>query len=251
MNDTPLRRRLNLDSADAIAPKPTPAPQALPAWDYDIPENAAPTPSVRRIVLDLLETAIFILLIFFIVRSVQQNFKIEGQSMEPNLHNGQYILVNKLVYFHFDLNAPLRLLPGNRDLPEKEVYLFHQPQRGDIIVFEYPNDIKKDYIKRVIGVAGDEVAIRENKVYVNGKLLDEPYLEGQSTRCESYNACGRGAVTVPPGTVFVMGDNRGNSSDSREWDSLPLERVIGKAAFIYFPFSDVGLIQSHSFPADQ
>lgn len=247
MNDTPLRRRLKLDAPETAATeRNTP-----PAWEHDPAEfETQPTTNVRGVVRELLETALFILLVFFIVRGIIQNFKIEGQSMEPSLHNGQYILVNKLIYFHFDLNAPLRLLPGRGDLPINMVYLFHQPSRGDIVVFEYPRDVSKDYIKRVIGLPGDEVYIRDGQVFVNGQQLDEPYLQGAATTCEAYKACGSGPVRVPAGTIFVMGDNRNNSSDSREWDSLPLERVIGQAAVLYYPFKDWGFIPSHTYAAD-
>ncbi|WP_322495760.1 signal peptidase I [Chloroflexus sp.] len=206
-----------------------------------------PRAPLRYVVRELLETAIFILLVFLIVRAVVQNFKIEGSSMEPTLHTGQYILVNKLIYFHFDLNAPLRLLPGQADLPPRVVYPFRPPQRGDIVVFEYPRDVRKDYIKRVIGLPGDVLEFREGRVYVNGELLDEPYLRGAFTYCLGGYPCAQGPITVPPGSIFVMGDNRGNSSDSREWDALPLDRVVGQAWLIYFPFSDWGLVPHHRY----
>ncbi|WP_298816003.1 signal peptidase I [Chloroflexus sp.] len=223
----------------------------LPSDQTTIPSTSErlrqPRAPLRYVVRELLETAIFILLVFLIVRGVVQNFKIEGSSMEPTLHTGQYILVNKLIYFHFDLNAPLRLLPGQSDLPPRVVYPFRPPQRGDIIVFEYPRDVRKDYIKRVIGLPGDVIEIREGKVYVNDELLDEPYLRGSFTYCLSGYPCAQGPVTVPPGSIFVMGDNRGNSSDSREWDALPLDRVVGQAWLIYFPLSDWGLVPHHDY----
>lgn len=163
--------------------------------------------------------------------------------MEPNLHTSQYILVNKLVYFHFDLNAPLRLLPGNSNLLPKTVYPFHMPHRGDVVVFEYPRDVSKDYIKRVIGLPGETVAIHDGKVYVNDTELDEPYLKGLQTTCRSDDTCGQDqGFTVPPGALFVMGDNRPNSSDSREWAELPLDRVIGKAWVSYWPRDYWGVI---------
>ena len=156
MDESPLRRRLGLDQSSQTAAEERPANTG---WERtpDEPDDERTAPSVRGIVKELLETAIFILLVFLIVRGIVQNFKIEGQSMEPSLHTGQYILVNKIVYFHFDLNAPLRLLPGNGNLPQRVVYPFHMPQRGEVVVFEYPRDFSKDYIKRVIGVPGDTV----------------------------------------------------------------------------------------------
>jgi signal peptidase I len=204
--------------------------------------------STRGTVRELLETALYILLIFLLVRGMVQNFIIDGSSMEPTLHTEQYILVNKLIYYHFDLNAPLRLLPGNADLPPRVLYPFYSPQRGEIVVFEYPRNVSKDYIKRVIGVAGDAVEVRDGAVFVNGEQLFEPYIDGVETRCFYGNACADGPVIVPEGHIFVMGDNRSNSSDSREWDALPLERVIGQAWLIYFPFSDWGGVPHFAVP---
>jgi signal peptidase I len=248
MNDSPLRRRLGLDdTTTANTAEPPPPGRWKHLAEHD---DEARAPSVRAIVREMLETALFVLLIFLIVRGVVQNFKIEGQSMEPNLHTGQYILVNKLVYFHFDLNAPLRLLPGRGDLPAKVVYPFHMPRRGEVVVFEYPKDQSKDYIKRVIGLPGDVVEVREGKVFINGVQLDEPYLQGMVTTCRTGDPCGEGKpFTVPPGAIFVMGDNRPNSSDSREWAELPLDRVIGKAWLSYWPREQWGVIPSASYAA--
>jgi signal peptidase I len=212
----------------------------IPGDIFADPREALPTslaiPSGGRVAArELLETVIYVLLVFFVVRGVIQNFKIEGQSMEPSFHGGQFILVNKLVYFHFDLNAPLRLIPGNSELPRRMIYPFTLPQRGDVVVFEYPNDLSKDYIKRVIALPGERVEIIDGRVLVNGVELDEPYLHDTITTCRFSDPCSAGPVVVKPGTVFVMGDNRTNSSDSREWDSLPLDRVIGRAWISYWP----------------
>lgn len=245
MDETPLRRRLGLDSSH----RPSIAEQSPDEQAPSPAADARPTPAVRGIVREMLETAIFILLVFLIVRGVIQNFKIEGQSMEPNLHSGQYILVNKLIFFHFDLNAPLRLMPGNADLSPRIAYPFRMPRRGDVVVFEYPRDFSKDYIKRVIGLPGETVEIRDGGVYVNGVLLDEPYLQGAATTCRFEDACARGPVVVEPGTVFVMGDNRANSSDSREWDDLPLDRIIGQAWVSYWPREQWGVISAPTYAA--
>jgi signal peptidase I len=171
--------------------------------------------------------------------------------MEPSLHSGQYILVNKLVYFNFDLNAPLRLLPGYEDMQSRVVYPLRLPERGDVIVFEYPEDINKDFIKRVIAMPGETVEFRDGGVYINGQVLDEPYLQGASTFCGGGGACSEGPITVQPGHIFVMGDNRNNSSDSRQWDSLPLERVIGQAWVLYYPVDDWGVIPHPSYAFDE
>src|SRR5436190_23823553 len=133
MDDRPLRRRLGLDQTTRAAIDERPIDSVWePVADESSDERTIPT--VRSVVKELLETAIFILLVFLIVRGVIQNFKIEGQSMEPSLHPGQYILVNKIIYFHFDMNAPLRLLPGNANLPARVIYPFHMPRRGEVVV---------------------------------------------------------------------------------------------------------------------
>ncbi|MEN9936087.1 MAG: hypothetical protein RLZZ387_2666 [Chloroflexota bacterium] len=246
MDETPLRRRLGLEDSRGAGDEQAGQLDMNPAA---FPSSERVTPGVRSVVRELLETAIFILLVFLIVRGVVQNFKIEGQSMEPSLHSGQYILVNKIVYFHFDLNAPLRLLPGNVDLSPRVVYPFTMPRRGDVVVFEYPKDFSKDYIKRVIALPGETVEVRDGRVYVNGQLMDEPYLQGAPTTCRIEDACARGAVTVRPGTIFVMGDNRSNSSDSREWNELPLDRVIGRAWVSYWPQDQWGVITTPTYAA--
>ncbi len=248
MDETPLRRRLKLDQATPTTVEERAADSGWESIADEAGDDRA-IPTVRGVVKELLETAIFILLVFLIVRGVVQNFKIEGQSMERNLHSGQYILVNKIVYFHFDMNAPLRLLPGNAGLAPKIVYPFHMPRRGDVVVFEYPRDFSKDYIKRVIGLPNETIEIRDGTVYVNGKPLDEAYLQGTETLCRPEDACSRGPVKVPPDAVFVMGDNRPNSSDSREWDPLPLDRIIGKAWVSYWPVERLGVIAVPSYAA--
>ena len=253
MNDTPLRHRLGLESSVGSA-----ADEHEPAHDgrwEQLPGEHEPTPQrqprVRGMVRELLETAIFILLVFFIVRGIVQNFKIEGSSMEPTMHNSQFILVNKLIYFHFDINAPMRLMPGQENLSQRIIYPFHQPQRGDIVVFEYPRDVSKDYIKRVIALPGETIEFRDQQIYVNGQLLDEEYLKGALSYCYSGEPCNGKPYLVPAGTIFVMGDNRTNSSDSRDWGALPFDRVIGQAWVIYYPFSEWGLVPHYTYAADK
>lgn len=250
MDQTPLPGRLGIEPPPAPISDQPAEPGQWEQISTPPPAPANPPIRVRSVVRELLETAIFILLVFFIVRGIVQNFKIEGSSMEPTLHTGQYILVNKLIYFHFDLNAPLRLLPGQADLPQRIIYPFHQPQRGDIVVFEYPRDVAKDYIKRVIGLPGDTIEIRDGSVSVNGQPLDETYLEGAPTYCVAGYPCHQGPIVVPDGTIFVMGDNRANSSDSREWNALPLDRVVGQAWVIYYPVADWGLVPHHIYAAN-
>lgn len=218
-----------------------------------------PKVTVGTTLRELTETALLIMLIFFIQRGLVQNFRIEGSSMEPNLHNYQYIWVNKIVYFHYDANAALRLLPGNSHLPPQLIYPFHTPQRGDIVVLESPASddvIETDLIKRVIGLPGETIQVKDGGVFVNGQQLAEPYLD-QTTDCGGYGSLNRGLCDpylVPEGSVVVMGDNRGSSNDSRRWSAdpaLPLDRIVGKAWLRYWPRDEWGVIPSQVYALDQ
>lgn len=217
-------------------------------------EDEEPTPSVGTTARELIETVLFILLIFFIFRGIVQNYRVDGASMEPNFHTDQYILVNKIVFFHFDANAPLRLMPGRHDLPPRVVYPFRMPQRGDVVVLEAPTtDVSGnslDYIKRVIGLPGEVVQIKEGKVFINGQPLEEQAYLLDSTDCLSGPLCD--PYVVPPGTVVVMGDHRSNSQDSRSWGAepgLPLNRIVGKAWFSYWPYRQIGTIPTPTYAA--
>jgi len=167
---------------------------------------------------ELIETLILTLVIFLLIRFAVQNFRIEGFSMEPNFHDGQFLIVNKLVY------------------------ALHSPERGDVIVFIPPNSTTRDFIKRVIGLPGDRVEIVNGRVFVNGAPLDEPYPLNPG----SYSA---GAVTVPADEYFVLGDNRNNSSDSHSWGSVPAKSIIGKAWVSYWPPQVMGLVPTYSYAA--
>jgi signal peptidase I len=165
-----------------------------------------------------------LLLALFIRTFIVQAFKIPSGSMIPTLQIGDHILVNKLAY-------------GVR-MPFLERYLieYKQPQRGDVVVFIFPEDSSKDFIKRVVGVAGDNVEVRDKKVYINGKIVDDPHAHFEGDDPQSAGMTGRdyGPKTVPDNHVFVMGDNRDRSYDSRFWGYVSLDAVRGKAFLIYF-----------------
>ena len=167
---------------------------------------------VKSLLRETLETVVLAVLIFLVIRSLVQNYRIEGQSMEPNFHHGQYLLVNKLAY---------RL--GDYD-------------RGDVIVFHYPNNPTQDYIKRVIGLPGDTVEISNGELFVNGRLVDEPYDQIPIMRNMS-------PQTVDPGFLYVLGDNRPASSDTRTWGQLSQEFVIGKAWLAIWPVEVAGVVK--------
>jgi signal peptidase I len=176
---------------------------------------------------------IAVILALFIRTFVVQAFKIPTGSMEENLLIGDHLLVNKFVM------GPTRTSVERTLLPVGTI------KRGDVIVFKYPVEPERDFIKRVIGLPGETIEVKDKKVSVNGKMLDEPYVHflqppsGSSEFHEvtSFDVRDRyGPVTVPPNQYFVMGDNRDNSQDSRYWGFLPRENVKGKALVIYWSY---------------
>jgi signal peptidase I len=178
------------------------------------------TGAKKKSVLREYAEAIFIavLLALFIRAFVVQAFKIPSGSMKPTLLVGDHILVNKFIY---GIKLPFT---------NKTLIKLGQPKRGDVIVFKYPLDTKKDYIKRVVGLPGEQVELADKQLTINGQPMEDPHAK--------YSAYGNlrnfGPVTVPPEHVFVMGDNRDESSDSRVWGFVPFSYLKGKAFLIYW-----------------
>jgi signal peptidase I len=150
----------------------------------------------------------------FIVVFVVQPVKVEGTSMQPRLSDQDRIFVNRFIYRFSDI------------------------ERGDVVVFWYPRDRSKSFIKRVLGIPGDELEIRRGTVYVNGREISEPYLESDFRDHKSF-----GKVKIPPGQYFVLGDHRNSSNDSRSWGFVDRRLIYGKAIFSYWPVSRVGLVE--------
>ena len=169
--------------------------------------------------------AIAVLLALFIRTFVVQAFKIPSGSMRPTLIEGDHILVNKFLY---GIKIPLL---RNTIIPIKE------PKRGDIIVFIYPKDRSKDFIKRVIGLPGEKIEVVGRKIYIDGSVFTDKYGHYENPGESWGNPAGKCdycSVTVPDGHYFVMGDNRENSQDSRYWGFVPSESIKGKAFIIYW-----------------
>jgi len=184
---------------------------------------------LRGFFWEIFQTVLLTLVIFLAVRAVVQNFKVEGASMEPSLHSGQYLLINKIGYARLQGTPAYAIVhPDAAQQPSDPGYLFGGPQRGDIIVFRSPVQPDKDFIKRVIAVPGDTVEIRGGQVYVNGSVIDEPYIRDRPPYIAPRQV-------VPPGNYFVLGDNRPNSSDSHVWGLVPADNIIGKAWVSYWP----------------
>jgi signal peptidase I len=216
-------------------PEPTFEPTPTPAVEAAPPRRRGRYLTIFR---EVVETLLLAVLIFLAVRSTVQNFKVEGSSMLPSLDNGQYIIVNKLAYAQFDLGI-FDFLPFFDAGDNSTHHLFGSPKRGDVVVFQSPSYTDRDFIKRIIGVPGDKVQIRDGVVYINDEPLDEPYTEGITN-------CPCGPWYIEEGQYFVLGDHRSNSSDSRQFGPIPEEKIIGKTWFSYWPLSDVGLAPNHS-----
>ena len=184
-----------------------------------IPGDAKPEPDVPSRFYRLLSelkpwlrdilpaSVIAVFLVVFVVQPV----KVEGTSMQPRLVDQERIFVNRFIYRFSDI------------------------QRGDIVVFWYPKDRSKSFIKRVLAVPGDEVEIRRGSVYVNGARIEEPYLNPEFRDRDSL-----GTRSVPLGHYFVLGDHRSSSNDSRNWGFVPRELIYGKAVFRYWPIQRAG-----------
>jgi signal peptidase I len=163
---------------------------------------------------EVVETALLTAIIFLAVNALIGRFRIESVSMQPNLYEGEYVIVDKVSY------------------------ALGSPQRGDIIVFEKTK--QPDLIKRVIGLPGDTVEVRNAQVFVNGIALNEPYVANPPNYAF-------GPVQVEPGRYFVMGDNRSNSSDSHVWGTIPRETIVGRAWIIYWPPPNWQIVPHYSY----
>lgn len=179
-------------------------------------ENPSPAPAGGLRVLHSWARDFFfsIVVSFFIILFVYQPVKVEGGSMEPGLEDQERIFINKLVY------------------------RWENIERGDIIVFRYPRDPRKSFIKRVIGVPGDEVRISSGRVYLNGKPVEEDYVPPEFVDSRSYPL-----TIIPPGAYFVLGDHRSMSNDSRDFGPVPRSYIYGKAVFGYWPVEKLGMLR--------
>lgn len=156
-----------------------------------------------RFFLDIVETLALAVILFLAINAMSARVRVDGFSMRPTLEDGEFVLVSKLSY------------------------LFGEVERGDIIVFHFPMNPSEELIKRVIGLPGDRVSVHNGVVSVNGQVLDEPYISS----APAYS----GDWFVETGQLFVLGDNRNNSNDSKDWGLLPFDQVVGKAVLIYWP----------------
>lgn len=151
---------------------------------------------------------------------VLQPFLVEGNSMEPNYHDKEFLLADRLTYH------------------------FRTPQRGEVVIFHYPKNPQEDYIKRIVGLPGETVTIEKGQIYVNGRLLEEDYLPDNTQTLISNNTNIVLNQNLAPDEYFVLGDNRDHSSDSREWGIMPKKNIVGRTWFVVYPFKNFGLVKN-------
>lgn len=169
---------------------------------------------LKKWLWEMTESIAIALILAFLIRTfIIQPFYIPSGSMYPNLQPNDKVLVNKFTYY------------------------FTEPKRGDIMVFHYPLDTKKDYIKRIIGLENETIEVKDSQIYINGKILKEPYLP------EGLEYGDFSPYKVPAGNYFMMGDNRPDSQDSRYWGSLDKNLIIGKAMIVFWPPKRVMLLR--------
>jgi signal peptidase I len=203
------------DSADDRQYPTEQPPQ--PVGPYPPPAETPAQPMAQPgslIAREIIETLLLTLLIFWVVNTITGRFRIEGSSMLPTMHEGEYVLINKLSYF------------------------LDQPERGDIIVLNYPRDPSRDFIKRIIGTPGDNIEVKDQTVYINDVALTEPYINA----APNY----KGSWTVPADQFFVLGDNRNNSSDSHNWGFVARDEIVGKGWVVYWPVTDMQRIPHYA-----
>lgn len=174
------------------------------------PNNPKVRPGWLTFMIETLQTIVLAVVLYFLIDSVIARVRVENISMQPTLQSGEFILVNKLAYKLSDVT------------------------RGDIVIFHFPQDPREDYIKRVIGIPGDTITVQNSQVLVNNHPLTEPYIAAEP----QYT----GTWTVPPDRIFVLGDNRNQSSDSHSWGFVPYENLVGKALVIYWPIDQFKLL---------
>ena len=191
---------------------------------------------MRVIIREMLQAACLFSVVFLLLHLSVQNLRIDGSSMDPTLINTQHLIASKLAYLRFDWKAVSRILslaegPGDRP----SLLATEGPSHGDVIAFLYPLDPSQEFVKRVIGIPGDVIAIESGQVIRNGRVLDEPYVVHRDRQSHV-------ALTVPANSYYVLGDNRRGSTDSRDWGLVPESLIIGRVWVSYWPSERLGAI---------
>jgi len=196
---------------------------------------------MAKFISETIETVLITLVVFIVLQTAIQNFQVQGSSMKPTLLPADRIVVNKIPTFRIPIGTIGDTLPWLLSSDEKDHYLFGKHDRGSIVVFKSPDESGQDLVKRIIGIPGDTISINDGKVFVNGNLIEEPYVESQGSSKTS-------DLQVPNNHYFVLGDNRPWSNDSRHWVFSFVEEslIIGKAWMIYWPKDRMSVLKDHS-----
>lgn len=179
-----------------------------------------------------MEAVLLASVVFLLLQSTVRNFKVDGSSMFPTLEAGNYLLVNRLVYLQLDTARLSRVTPFWKVTDTNPRFALHAPRRSEVVVFEFPLDPTKDFVKRVVGVPGDIVELRDGNVLIDGVLIPEPYVEHKGNSND-------GPLLLGLGEYYVLGDNRRSSNDSRSWGPVPEKNILGKVWVVYWPSSGI------------
>ncbi len=200
-----------------------------------------------RLLRELVETVLVAVLIYTVVRTLILPYEVEGASMSPNLLSSDRLLVSRQAYLHVDVDSFFGFLPWVDGSENHVIYPFGEPARGDVIVFDPPVTpaSEQPYVKRIVGLPGEQVTFQEGNVLIDGVILDEPYIAGSITYCDPGDACDIGVI--PEGFVFVLGDNRQYSKDSRDFAFVAIDSIIGQAVFTNWPLDDFGPVSNGDF----
>lgn len=204
-------------------------------------EGLVPPPRpLRSLLRTMAETVIVVLILYVALRFFLIPYQVDGASMSPDLKDGERVFVHRMAYTRFDSGALWNMLPwGHRD-GDGDGFPSAQPERGDIIVLQPPTASGEPYIKRVIGLPGERVTFREGLVFIDSQALTEPYIDGAVTSCTHGPWC---SLTVPDDAVFVLGDNRQDSTDSRFFGTITYDHIIGQAVFSNWPLETIGPVE--------
>jgi signal peptidase I len=198
-------------------------PLLNPVSAETLPRPRLQNRGITRALREIVETLALIAVIYAFVNLVSARFVVDGRSMEPNFETGQFLIVNRVNY------------------------MLGTPSRGDIIVFHYPRNVEQDYIKRVIGLPGESVELRNQQVYINGELLEEPYI---NEPCEP-SRCRDDIWQLGEDEYFVMGDNRNHSQDSRVFGPVHEQFIVGEALLRYWPPDKIGLLTHLGYDSEE
>ena len=190
-----------------------------------------------RLAREITEAVLIALVVLLVLQTTVRNFKVEGSSMVPTLDGGQYLVVDQASFFKFDKERLSRAVPFWKASESEPQFAFDPPMRGEVIVFNYPLDPRKDFVKRVVGLPGETVEVRGGIVLVDGEALPEPYLQ----RKDSSDAP---PLTLGEKEYYVIGDNRRNSNDSRSWGAVPEDNIVGRVWLVYWPWDDIHFVDS-------